>query len=48
MSVYDDNKLYPKLEPTAPPTEAQAYRLSKIDEKEKELQAEIQYRDQLT
>ena len=48
MSVYDNEKLYPNLQPTAPEEEpAQAYRLAKIDEKEKEMRAEIQYRDQL-
>jgi len=45
MSVYD-NKLYPEL-PSAPPDEAQLYRIKKIEELEKFLRDEALEREQL-
>ena len=46
MSVYDKETIYPIL-PTAPKDESQTYRLNKIDEIEKFLREEINYRDKL-
>ncbi len=47
MSVYND-KLYPEI-PSAPPEDGgQTYRLKKIDELEKFLRAEVEYRTTLT
>ena len=40
-------KIYPEV-PSAPPDESQSYRLKKIDEIEKFLRAEVDYRDNLT
>ena len=48
MSVYDNEKLYPSLQPTAPPDEeAQKYRRKKIDEIDKFLRSEVAYRDNI-
>ena len=48
MSVYETEKLYPNLDPSAPPDESQTYRLRKIDEAEKFLRSEVAYRDSLS
>ena len=45
-SVYETEKLYPQIPPTAPDDES--YRLKKIDELEKFLRSEIESRDKLT
>ena len=50
MSVYgsdQSDKLYPPLTPSAPEDESQTYRLKKIDEIEKFLREEINYRGKL-
>ena len=48
MSVYETEKIYPKiLAPTAPPDD-ESYRLKKIDELEKFLRSEVSARDSLT
>ena len=41
-------KIYPSLEPSAPPDESQSYRLKKIDEIEKFLRTEVHNRDNLS
>ena len=45
-SVYETEKLYPQIPPTAPGDES--YRLKKIDELEKFLRSEVESRDKLT
>ena len=49
-SVYETEKIYPPIPPTAPPDhlESQDYRLRKIDELEKFLRNEVESRDKLT
>ena len=46
-SVYETEKLYPQIPPTAPPDD-ESYRLKKIDELEKFLRSEVESRDKLT
>ena len=46
-SVYDTEKIYPTIPPTAPPDD-ESYRLKKIDELEKFLRSEVESRDKLT
>ena len=47
MSVYETEKIYPKIPATAPPDD-ESYRLKKIDELEKFLRSEVESRDKLT
>ena len=48
-SVYETEKIYPPIPPTAPPDgDNQVYRLKKIDELEKFLRSEVESRDKLT
>ena len=49
-SVYETEKIYPPIPPTAPPDgdEGQAYRLQKISDTEKFLRSEVDLRDKLT
>ena len=46
-SVYETEKIYPPIPPTAPPDD-ESYRLKKIDELEKFLRSEVESRDKLT
>ena len=46
-SVYETEKIYPTIPPTAPPDD-ESYRLKKIDELEKFLRSEVESRDKLT
>ena len=46
-SVYEIEKIYPTIPPTAPPDD-ESYRLKKIDELEKFLRSEVESRDKLT
>ena len=46
-SVYETEKIYPKIPATAPPDD-ESYRLKKIDELEKFLRSEVESRDKLT
>ena len=46
-SVYETEKIYPTIPPTAPPDD-ESYRLKKIDELEKFLRSEVKSRDKLT
>ena len=46
-SVYETEKIYPTIPPTAPPDD-EYYRLKKIDELEKFLRSEVESRDKLT
>ena len=46
MSVYETEKIYPKIPATAPPDD-ESYRLKKIDELEKFLRSEVEERDKL-
>ena len=46
-SVYETEKIYPKIPATAPPDD-ESYRLKKIDEVEKFLRSEVESRDKLT
>ena len=45
-SVYETEKIYPKIPATAPPDD-ESYRLKKIDELEKFLRSEVESRDKL-
>ena len=46
-SVYETEKIYPTIPPTAPPDD-ESYRLKKIDELEKFLRSEVESRDKHT
>ena len=46
-SIYETEKIYPTIPPTAPPDD-ESYRLKKIDELEKFLRSEVESRDKLT
>ena len=47
MSVYDHEKIYPNLPPSAPPQDAQVYRLKQIEDIERFFHQEIKERENL-